>query len=168
MVESGLKWIFKILSHAVNSWLSCILKSSATKIPTGLWCPKIYDNFSWEMVWLTLRHPFLKTLEEQHCELEPWVTVNTSGMHRDSRLVSLSFPFHCYGVKRKVGSGQVSLVEWSFLCRASRYMSSSYILRSCSLMCEDYGRGERQGNLARLCCSNAWPTSGFGEAAGID
>lgn len=42
---------------------------------------------------LTLRGPFLQTSEEGHCELEPWVTVNTSDTLRDRGLVSFHLLF---------------------------------------------------------------------------
>lgn len=60
----------------------------------------------------------VQTSEEECCELEPLVTINTSDICSglsDLELFSLSF-FHCCFVRKRVGNGQISLAERSFQC----------------------------------------------------
>lgn len=66
----------------------------------------------------------MQTSEKECCELEPLVTINTSDICSgllDLGLIFLSF-FPCCFVRKRVGSGQISLAEQSFQCTAPYYI----------------------------------------------
>lgn len=88
---------------------------------------------------LTLRGPFLQVCEEEYCELESWVTINTSGMHRGL--------FHSLFIAAVLRGGwEVARFPWQNDPFHAQLPVTCHLPTSCTLgaFCVEIMAGERE------------------------